>query len=209
VAETRLVALPPGERTVGQLVAESIRFYGSRFWAVLVLGLPLAIVDFVDVGHRTAYQVAVLWLATPLFCGAYLRSSQLVLGVRPTWSAAIVSILVFLPFPALVLVYVFPGVAWFGLIGFAVPAAMAERLGVRASLRRGIRLARVELAHAIGGMATFALVYLISKGALLVLLHTQGNQTERIAVALADLVLSPLVFVGAAFLYVDQAAREK
>ena len=32
----------PGERTVGQLVAESIRFYGSRFWAVIPLGVPLA-----------------------------------------------------------------------------------------------------------------------------------------------------------------------
>jgi hypothetical protein len=39
------------------------------------------------------------------------------------------------------------------------------------------------------------------------LLHTQGNQTERVAVVLADLVLSPLLFIGAALLYVDQAAR--
>ena len=35
--------LPPERRTVGQLVAESIRFYGSRFWAVLPLGIPRAL----------------------------------------------------------------------------------------------------------------------------------------------------------------------
>jgi hypothetical protein len=129
--------------------------------------------------------------------------------VAPTWTAAITAFLVFLPFPALVLVYVLPGVAWLGLVGLAVPAAMRERLGIRAAIRRGLKLGRAELVHAIGGVATFALVYLVAKGALLVLLHTQGNQTERIAVTLADLVLSPLVFIGPVFLYVDQAARVK
>ncbi|HSX21423.1 MAG TPA: hypothetical protein VLE97_01460 [Gaiellaceae bacterium] len=207
--EPRPAALPPGERTVGQLVAESIRFYGDHFWVVLPLGLPLAVVDLINIGHRTAFQVAVLWLAAPLFCAAYLRASQLVLEVRPTRAAAIVALLVFLPFPALVLVYILPGIAWFGLLGLAVPAAMAESLGVRDGLRRGLQLSRAELVHAIGGITTFSLVYLVSKGALLVLLHTQGSQTERIAVGLADVVLSPLIFLGAVFLYVDQAVRAK
>ena len=35
--------LPPEDRTVGQLVAETIRLYGRRFWASLPLGLPLAV----------------------------------------------------------------------------------------------------------------------------------------------------------------------
>src|SRR5919201_5469785 len=34
--------LPPETRTVGQLVAEAIRYYGRRFWASLALGLPPA-----------------------------------------------------------------------------------------------------------------------------------------------------------------------
>ncbi|MGH3000826.1 MAG: hypothetical protein ACRDNM_16155, partial [Gaiellaceae bacterium] len=71
MADVRLAALPPGEQTVGQLVAEAIRFYGAHFWAVFVLGFPLAIVDFIDIGHGTGFEVAVLWLATPLFCAAY------------------------------------------------------------------------------------------------------------------------------------------
>ena len=40
-----------------------------------------------------------------------------------------------------------------------------------------------------------------------VLLRSLGDQTERIALFLSDLVLSPLVFLGAALLYYDQDAR--
>jgi hypothetical protein len=39
------------------------------------------------------------------------------------------------------------------------------------------------------------------------LLRGSGDQTERVAVILADLVISPLLFLGAALLYFDQAAR--
>src|SRR2546421_2151014 len=35
--------LPPETRTVGQLVAESTRFYGRRFWRSLALGVGPAI----------------------------------------------------------------------------------------------------------------------------------------------------------------------
>jgi hypothetical protein len=56
-------------------------------------------------------------------------------------------------------------------------------------------------------MATLALVYAVSRLALLVLLHTQGQQAQNVAGVLADLVLSPLMFIGATLLYVDQAAR--
>ena len=207
MAESRPAALPPAERTVGQLVAESIRFYGSHFWSVLPLGVPFLVVDVAGIGEGVDVQTLLLWACSPLFCVAYVRASQLFFGERPAWSAFVVALLVFLPFPILVRLYVLPGVAWFGLLGLAVPAAVHERLGVRAALQRGRELGRADLAHAIGGIATLALVYGVSKGALLVLLHTQGNQTERVAVVLADLVLSPLLFIGAALLYVDQAAR--
>ena len=42
---------------------------------------------------------------------------------------------------------------------------------------------------------------------LVLLLHGQANATARIAAFLADLVISPLILVGAALLYFDQAAR--
>jgi hypothetical protein len=209
VAEARPVALPPGERTVGQLVAESIRFYGQRFWAVVPLGLPFVAVDVAGVGRSVNVQTLLLWALGPLFCVAYVRACQLVSGESPALVALLAALVVFLPFPILVRLYVLPGVVWFGLLGLAVPAAVAERLPLGPALRRGWRLGRADVAHAIGGVATLGLVYGISKTALLVLLHTQGNQTQKVAVVLADLVLSPLLFVGAALLYVDQTARVK
>ena len=207
MAETRPVALPPAERTVGQVVAESIRFYGSRFWAVLPLGLAFVVVDVVGIGRSVNVQTLLLWACAPLFCVAYVRAAQLVLDARPRAAAYAAALVVFLPFPLFVRLYVLPGVAWFGVFGLAVPAAMCEGLRVPDALRRGWQLGRADLGHAIGGIATLALVYGVSKAALLVLLHTQGDQTERVAVVLADLVLSPLLFVGGAMLYADQAAR--
>jgi hypothetical protein len=209
VAELRPAALPPAERTVGQLIAESIRLYGARFWAVLPLGLPFVAVDVAGTGRGVDVQTLLLWVFAPLFCAAYVRASQLVTGGRPTWAAFGAALLVFLPFPILLRIYVLPGVAWFGAFGLAVPAAVAEGLGLRAALRRGRALGRADLVHAIGGIAALALVYGVSRGFLLVLLHTQGNQAQRVSLVLADFVLSPLLFVGAALLYVDQAARVK
>ncbi|MGH2933942.1 MAG: hypothetical protein ACRDL2_05430 [Gaiellaceae bacterium] len=209
MSEARPAALPPAERTVGQLVAESIRFYGGRFWAVLPLGIPFVVVDSIGIGQSAAVQTVVLWAATPFFCLALVRASSLVTSGPATRAAFGVAVLLFLPFPVLLRLYVLPGVAWVAIFGLAVPAAVAERLPVGAALRRGRALSGADLAHALGGMAALALVYGVSRAFLLVLLHTQGNQTQVIALILADLVLSPLLFVGTGLLYVDQAARLK
>jgi len=112
-----------------------------------------------------------------------------------------------LPFPILLRFYVLPAVVWFALVGLAVPAAVAEPLGVRDALRRGLELGRADLTHAIGGLATLVLVFGITRQALVVLLNTQGNQAVWVAIVLADLVLSPLLYVGGALLYLDQKAR--
>ncbi len=205
--QSRPAALPPAQRTVGQLIAESIRFYGGQFWAVLPLGLPFVVVDVAGIGHGVNVQTLLLWAFAPLFCAAYVRASQLVTGGTPTLSALVVALAVFLPFPILLRIFILPGVAWFGAFGLAVPAAVAEGLGIRAALRRGRALGRIDLVHAIGGVAALGLVYGVSRAVLLVLLHTQGSQTQAVALVLADLVLSPLLFIGAALLYVDQAAR--
>lgn len=205
--EPRPEALPPERRTVGQVVAESIRLYGERFWAVLPLGLAFVGVDLASLHRSIAAQTLVLWAFTPVFAAAYVRACAIVRDVRPTWPAFAVALLLFLPFPALVRLYILPGVAWLALTGLAVPAALVEGLGVRAALRRGWRLGRADPVHAIGGLAALALVYGVSRTMLLVLLHTQGGQTQTVAAILADLVLSPLVFVGGALLYADQAAR--
>lgn len=207
MAASRPAALSPGKRTVGQLVAESIRSYGDRFWKVLPLGLVLVAVDAASLHRGVTAQTLLLWAFGPLFAAAYVRAATVVREERWSWRAVGAALLVFLPFPVLVRLYLLPGLAWFALLGLAVPAAVAERLGVRDALRRGWELARADLGHALGGLVTLALVYAVSRYALLVLIHTQGGQGQAVAAMLADLVLSPLVFVGGVLLYEDQRAR--
>jgi hypothetical protein len=206
-------ALPPGERTVGQLVAESIRLYGQKFWKVVPLGIVFVGVDLVSFGRGVGVETLVLWAFAPAFAAAYVRAVVLVAPEpipRRAWvTAFLVALIVFLPFPVLVRLYVLPGIAFFALVGLGVPAAAVEGLGVRAALRRGFQLGRADPVHAVGGLATLALVFGVSRYALLVVLHTQGNQTQDVAAVLADLILSPLLFIGSALLYLDQAARVK
>ncbi len=203
--------LPPERRTVGQLVAETIKLYGDRFWAALPLGAAMAAVNVLSFDHSTRTQTLLLWACSPLLTAAYVRASAIVTGAELTRRSALtafgVGLLVFLPFPVLLRLFIVPGLAFLALVGLAVPAAVAERLGARAALRRGLELGRVDYVHAFGGVFTVALVYLLSRYALLLLLRTQSDQTQLVAGFLADLVLAPLVFIGAALLYVDQAAR--
>ncbi|HZU20323.1 MAG TPA: hypothetical protein VE982_03795 [Gaiellaceae bacterium] len=200
--------LPPDRRTVGQLVAETIRAYGNRFWRALPLGLPLAVVDQLSVRHSGAWQLVLYLLATPLFAAAYLWACRLVLGgARVTPAAAALAALLWLPFPALRALFVVPGLMWLALLGLSVPAAMVERLAPRAALARGRQLGVADYAHALGSLAALVLVVGVSANVLSALLHTQGDNGQRVAVFLSDEVLSPLLFLGGALLYVDQAAR--
>ena len=207
MAELRPVALPPAERTIGQVVAEAIRIYGEHFWQVLPLGLVVVGVDAASLHRSVGAQTLILWAFAPLFAGAYVRAATVVRREPWTWSAFWVALLVFLPFPLLLRLYLIPGVVWFGLFGLAVPAAVAENLGVRDALRRGWQLARADFVHAVAGLITLGLVYFVSRYALLVLIHGFGGQGQTAAAMIADLVLAPLVFVGAVLLYADQAAR--
>jgi hypothetical protein len=199
--------LPPGERTVGQLVAETIRAYGQSFWRVLPLGLPLAIADQLSVRQPAERQMLVYWAATPLFAAAFVWACAQVHRRRPTVTAVAAAVLIYLPFPALRALYILPGIAWFALIGLAVPAAMVEGLGLRAALQRGRRLGIADYVHALGSLAALVIVVGIAGNTLSALLHTQGDNGQRVAVFLSDLVLSPLLFLGGALLYLDQAAR--
>ena len=200
-------ALPPAERTMGQLIAESIRLYGNRFWVALPLGVPLALADQASVHRSLPVQMAVFLAAGPLFVAAYLWAIEVALDARPNRTAVLVAALVWLPFPALRALFILPAVAWLAFIGLSVPAACVERRRVRDALARGRELAAADYAHALGSLAALVLVVGIAASTLSALLHTQGDNGQRIAVFLSDLVLSPLLFLGGALLYVDQAAR--
>lgn len=199
--------LPPNERTVGQLIAETIRCYGHRFWAALPLGVALAVADQFAVHRPVDAQMVVFWAATPLIAGAFVYACVLVHGGRPTTTVFALALLIYLPFPALRAVYLLPAVAWFAFIGMAVPAALVERLDWRAALARGRQLGTADYVHALGSLAALVIVVGVAEQTLTVLLRTQGDTSQRIALALADVVLSPLLYLGGALLYLDQAAR--
>ena len=84
---------------------------------------------------------------------------------------------------------------------------MIEDAPARAALRRAVELCRADYIHALGSLATLVIVFVLSRVALAFLLREQADNTIRVAVFIADLVVSPLLFLGGALLYFDQAAR--
>ena len=203
--------LPPAERTVGQVVAEAIRLYGRRFLPSLALGLPVALVDQVSQGRSIATQTLILWAATPLvtaaFVGAVLIAAVDKVPRRALGTAYACGLLVFAPVPVLVRLFILPALAWLALFGLAVPAAAYERLGFRDALARGRRLGAADYVHVLGALCALGIVYFVSRGVLFVLLRGQADTTERTAAFLGDAVISPLLYLGAALVYFDQAAR--
>jgi hypothetical protein len=203
--------LPPASRTVGQVVAEAIALYRSHVAWALALGLPVALVDQVITNGSVVERIALLAAASPAFSLAYAAACALREGGRPplaTWVVAVlVGVVTFLPAAFFFGWFVILAILWLGLAGHAVPAVMAERLGVVAALRRTFVLGRADYVHAAGSFAALALLFGLSRSALGLLLRSQADATVRVAIFLADIVLSPLLFLGAAIVYVDLEAR--
>ena len=103
--------------------------------------------------------------------------------------AAIAGVLVYLSVPFLTALFVLPGLAWFALIGLAVPAAIQEPLGVRDALRRGLVLGRADYAHALGALCTLTILVFVTQIAAAILLQGFADNSERAASFLAGLVL--------------------
>jgi hypothetical protein len=210
--EHRPVALPPAERTIGQLVAESIRFYGEHFWACLVLGVPAAVIAvvFTNVSRHVQLLLAPT-LSAALISATFAWACAVVLGASPSrrrlLAAWLIGWLVFAPVPFLVLAFVVPGLLWLAALGLVVPVLVVEDVALGAALPRAWRLARADFTHAIGSLFTLAVVVVLSQSVLVFILRGFGDAGVSTALFLASVVLSPLLFVGTALLYVDQAAR--
>jgi hypothetical protein len=209
--------LPPERRTVGQLIAEAIKLYQANPLRALALGLAGAGIDVATYvvangnGPSAGEQLGVLVGAgAPLCSAAFVGASLLVVGRVPRGRIARaygLAVVVFLPFPLLIPFAVLPALLWLSLFGLSVPALLAEDLGFRAALRRGFALARADLVHALGGLCALVIVFFVVRFALAALLHGQAGNAALATAALTDLVLMPLIFLGSALLYVDQAAR--
>jgi hypothetical protein len=207
--------LPPEERPVGQLVAEAIRLYGRRFWRSLAIGaLPAAFLLGLLVLEGVPRVAFALVAGPPLLSLAYTLATTLVPAERrgSLLIAFLVGLPAFVPF-VLSRVTTFLGAVllafvWFALLGLAVPAVVVEGRGPIDGLRRGVALARADFVHALGAIATLAILIVVSLFVLFFLLAGFGDQTLPAAALLAVLVLGPLFFLGSALLYFDQAARQ-
>ena len=210
--EPRPPALPPETRTVGQLVAESLQLYRRRFWPSLALGLPIAIIDTtIPEFGRPGQLIYACTVGGLLITVAYVCGCALAAGIRPGRRDFLVAyalgVLIFIPFPLLAIGLILPAAAWLALVGLAVPAVLVEHLGPREAIRRGLRLAKVDYVHALGSVATLGIVYFLTRLVLLVVLHGASQAGARTAAFAADVVISPVLFLGAGLLYFDQAAR--
>jgi hypothetical protein len=114
---------------------------------------------------------------------------------------------IFAPVPFLVIAFVLPGVAWLAAVGLVVPALVVEEIPPRAALARAWRLARADYLHAFGSLLTLGVVVFLTQAVLAFVLRGFGGAAVSTAFVLASVVVSPLLFVGAALLYVDQSAR--
>jgi len=204
--------LPPAERTVGQLVAESVRLYGRSVWWSLAIGLPpaavsIAVASMPRVLGFVLFATAGAVLLTASYIGGVVLAHAPPLDARRVLTAFAAGVLVFLPFSVLVYLYVLPGLAWLALFGLAVPAALVEGLGLRAAFGRGLRLGRADYIHALGGLCALAIVVVASLFLTAVALQNFADNTARVAAFLAGVVVSPILFLGAAILYEDQRAR--
>ena len=210
--EPRPAALPPAERTVGQLVAESIRIYGEQFRWALLLGLSPAILAVVaaNVSRTVAFALAPT-LSAVLVSASYVGACVLVLERRPSNRrlalAWIFGWLVFVPVPFLAIAFVLPALAWLAAVGLVVPVLVVEDRQPREAFRRAWRLARADYVHVLGSLATLAIVVFLTQTVLAFVLRGAGGVAVSTAFFLANVVISPLIFIGSALLYVDQSAR--
>jgi hypothetical protein len=206
--------LPPETRTVGQLVAESLRLYGARFWPSLSLGIGPALVGAAIAElPRSLEWMLVPTVGTALWSAAYIGACRLALGTGSanTGVAFTAGCVAFAPL-LLQRIAVVPGfdlvtLAFFAFVSLAVPAALTERLSFADALRRGTRLARADYVHELGSLATLVITIFLSGLVLVAVLHGFGDQAIRVAALISLLVLAPVFLLGAALLYVDQAAR--
>ena len=216
--------VPPGERTVGQVIAETIRLYGDRFWPSIALGLGPAVLFAVVQPLPSVLQLPVAAGAgSVLMTASYIGGIMIVNGKAPRqylWNAFVVGFLIWPTVALLPLLFAASGSVWVTLIGpflpillwlayvgMSVPAAIVERLDYKLALARGIELAKADYVHVLGTLATLVITYQLTGGVLFLLLHGTSKLELGIAGFLSTVVISPMIFLGSALVYQDQVAR--
>ena len=209
MAEPRRVAssaaLPPAERTIGQLVGESIRFYGDHFWPCLALGLAPAALAVVSANvSRTVAIVLSPTLFGALLSATYVGASVLVLERRPDDRrlvvAWLVGWLVFAPVPFLVLGFVIPGSRGWRRSGSSSRSSSSRRRRCEQPSRAPGSSHGPTSCTRSASLVTLAILVLLTQAVLAFILRSFGGAGVSVAFFLASVIVSPLLFIGAALL---------
>lgn len=215
---------PPTERplALGEVLAEAVRLYGERIWAVAGLGLLSAAVFLLA---RIQPVVWVILVALLLTFG-WAVATRLALGDR--WQDAwlrtarrapvllVFTVIATLPLALAVVQALFAilAVLWLAAVGFSIPVAVAESSGglrgiheLGFGLRRSLELARAEYVHAAGTIAALVILVVLLVLVLFGALRGFAENGDVIAFVLALGVLAPFFYLGLAVLYFDQRAR--
>ena len=209
---------------LSELLAETIRLYGHRFGAAIGLGIPIGVAFLAILATPAAVDVVIVALA---FTASYAAAARVAAGdtLAEAWAQAglrlptllVLALVVAVPFALAVtqLYLLLLAVAWLGLMGFSIPVAMLEqdpegktwfdRLGY--TLFRSVSLARVEYLHAMGIAAALIIVYVVLGIVLASALVGFADNGREVAVAVAQVILAPLFFLGLSVLYFDQKMR--
>ena len=200
----------PASAPSGSSIAETIRLYGDNFWRALPLGLPIAVLDQLDLGRGGGVRI-VLFLGVRAVPRLRLRLRCTVAGragpSRGRWpwrpdrdTRAAAGSLVFTWFALVAAVYL-------SFVGLSVPAAVLEgepACAPRCAAR--VQLGRADWVHALGSIAALVVVFFLSRQVLVSLLRGQADETDRVAIFLADVVLAPLMLLGTAMLLLRPGA---
>jgi hypothetical protein len=214
------------ERPLGlsELLAETVRIYGERFFAALGLGLPVA---GAFVAARYTNVVLDVVVVSLVFTGTYAAAARFASGdgIGEAWAQTllhaptllVLAVIVAVPFALAVgqLYLLIVAVAWLGLTGFSIPVTMLESERgdeswferLTSALYRSLTLARAELLHAMGVIAALVIVYVVLGIVLAATLAGFAANEETVAVAIAQVILAPLFFLGLSVLYFEQKAR--
>jgi hypothetical protein len=208
-----------------ELLAETVRLYGERIWAVVGMGVFLA--GALLLGSVIGHLLALIALVAPAITATYGVAARIAVGdpAREAWAQVGLRAPVLLPLALVVsvpfvlgivdvIVLVF-AVAWLAFVGLSIPVAMIERApeGTRwyehiaYALTRGSELARKEYLHVLGITAALVLIYAILGPILTGLLTGFGDNGALVASVIANGVIGPFFFLGLSLLYFEQNAR--
>lgn len=209
---------------VGEVLASSVRVFGTRPWPFIGLGGVEALAFLAASAVHWVPAVAILSATFAFsfgFAARIVAGDELALAARRVAEAApvllalafVVALPFYLGFVLGLLLLIFAA-GWLGLTAFAIPAAMLEpasapgRLGrVTYALGRTRALAAAEYVHAVAVSAVLLLIYVLVSVALAAALASYADNGRLAAQALAQVVLAPFFFIGLTVLYFDQRAR--